>query len=104
MRSLPRFSLIETKCHSTFANAAQPPDVCREKERLEHEAEETLYLRHEEAYRRTIGVGRYELSLDTLQEDLDDAREKLVMLVAMYPTAVRTCRSISACGPSEERC
>lgn len=57
----------------------------RERERLEQEAEKTLYLRHEEAYRRTIGVGRYELSLDILQEDLDDAREKLVMLVTLFP-------------------
>lgn len=62
--------------------------MCRERERLEQEAQKTLYLRHEEAYRRTIGVGRYELSLDILQEDLDDAREKLVMLVTVCHTAV----------------
>ncbi len=50
----------------------------RERERLEKEAEEKAYVRHEEAYRRTVEVGRYELSLDILQEDLDHARDKLV--------------------------
>lgn len=47
---------------------------------MEQEAEEKLYVRHEEKYRHTIDVGRYELSLDILEEDLDLAREKLVFM------------------------
>lgn len=60
----------------------------RERERLEKEAEEKAYVRQEEAYRRTVEVGRYELSLDILQEDLDHARDKLVTSGAVLAAAV----------------
>ncbi|CAN0055769.1 unnamed protein product [Ectocarpus sp. 12 AP-2014] len=56
---------------------AQRDALLREKERLEKEAEDQLYVQHEQAYRRTINTGRYELTLDTLEEDLGDAREQL---------------------------
>ncbi|CAM9228673.1 unnamed protein product [Ectocarpus sp. 12 AP-2014] len=56
---------------------AQRDALLREKERLEKEAENQLYVQHEQAYRRTINTGRYELTLDVLEEDLDDAREQL---------------------------
>ncbi|CAM9932857.1 unnamed protein product [Ectocarpus sp. 6 AP-2014] len=56
---------------------AQRDALLREKERLEKEAEDQLYVQHEQAYRRTINTGRYELTLDILEEDLGDAREQL---------------------------
>lgn len=49
----------------------------RESEALEKKLEDTVILREEEAYRRTIGVGRYELTLDIMEEDLENTREKL---------------------------
>lgn len=64
---------------------------CRDKERLEKEAEDALYIQHDQAYRRTIDVGRYELSSDILQEDLEHAREKLVIpaeAIVMHHTDV----------------
>ncbi|CAM9186817.1 unnamed protein product [Ectocarpus sp. 4 AP-2014] len=56
---------------------AQRDELLREKEQLQKEAEDQLYVQHEQAYRRTINTGRYELTLDILEEDLGDAREQL---------------------------
>lgn len=57
----------------------QSPHACtrRDKERLEKRAEDALEAGKEEARQRTVAVGRYELTLDILADDLQDAKEKL---------------------------
>lgn len=39
-----------------------------------------LYIQHDQTYRRTIDIGRYELSLDIVEGQLEHARDKLVIL------------------------
>eukprot|EP00903_Cladosiphon_okamuranus_P011234 g10598.t1 len=60
-----------------LALLAQRDELLRENERLQQQEGEKLYARHDAKYRHTVDVGRYELSLDILEEDLEHARAKL---------------------------
>lgn len=66
-----RFTIVDATRRSPH------PIACRERGRLEKEAEDALCLQQEDVHRRMIGVGRYELSLDIMAEDLEDTQEKL---------------------------
>lgn len=70
-----------------------PYFVHRESEVLEKKVEGAIILREEEAYLRTIGVGRYELTLDIMEEDLENTREKLAEVrltrVTLYCTLIQ---------------
>lgn len=78
-------------CNASFINHATSPvrrdtPTCRDKERLEKYAEDALEAGKEEARQRTVAVGQYELSLDILADDLQDAKEKLAKVRARSTT------------------
>lgn len=78
-------------CNASFINHATSPARCdaptrRDKERLEKYAEDALEAGKEEVRQRTVAVGQYELSLDILADDLQDAKEKLAKVRARNTT------------------
>lgn len=58
----------------------------RDRERLEKTKEDALENQKKETRLRTVAVGRYELTLEIMADDLQNAKEKLARVRRAYRT------------------